>query len=85
MFWPGKHDTNSTLAAAKQLHGSSGRPNLCIKIPGTKEGLSAIEEAIFAGVPVNVTPHLPVLSRPVWISMRSPHGFRLTARRFRSP
>src|SRR6186713_3553072 len=49
------HDTASTLAAAKSLHARAGRPNLLIKIPGTKEGLPAIEEAIFAGVPVNVT------------------------------
>jgi len=49
------HDTSSTLAAAKDLHARAGRPNLFIKIPGTKEGLPAIEEAIFAGVPVNVT------------------------------
>src|SRR5215470_15149302 len=49
------HDTKSTLAAAKDLHARAGRPNLFIKIPGTKEGLPAIEEAIFAGVPINVT------------------------------
>jgi transaldolase len=49
------HDTASTLAAAKALHARAGRPNLFIKIPGTKEGLPAIEEAIFAGVPINVT------------------------------
>src|SRR5947209_8987531 len=49
------HDTSSTLAAAKALHARAGRPNLLIKIPGTKEGLPAIEEAIFAGVPINVT------------------------------
>src|SRR6202140_4415282 len=49
------HDTASTLAAAKELHARAGRPNLFIKIPGTTEGLPAIEEAIFAGVPVNVT------------------------------
>jgi transaldolase len=49
------HDTTSTIAAAKQLFGRAGRSNLFIKIPGTKEGLPAIEEAIFAGVPVNVT------------------------------
>jgi transaldolase len=49
------YDTKSTLAAAKELHGRAGRPNLLIKIPGTKEGLPAIEEAIFAGIPVNVT------------------------------
>jgi len=49
------YDTKSTLAAAKELHGRAGKPNLLIKIPGTKEGLPAIEEAIFSGVPVNVT------------------------------
>jgi transaldolase len=49
------HNTASTLAAAKTLHTRAGRPNLLIKIPGTKEGLPAIEEAVFAGVPVNVT------------------------------
>ena len=49
------YDTASTLAAAKDLHARAGRPNLFIKIPGTPEGLPAIEEAIFAGVPINVT------------------------------
>ena len=49
------HDTSGTLAAAKTLHACAARPNLFIKIPGTKEGLPAIEEAIFAGVPINVT------------------------------
>jgi transaldolase len=49
------HDTASTLAAAKTLHARAGRPNLLIKIPGTREGLPAIEEAIFAGIPINVT------------------------------
>lgn len=49
------HDTASTLAAAKALHARAGRPNLLIKIPGTPEGLPAIEEAIFAGIPINVT------------------------------
>jgi transaldolase len=49
------HDTKSTLAAALDLHKRAGKPNLFIKIPGTPEGLPAIEEAIFAGVPVNVT------------------------------
>ena len=49
------YDTGSTLAAAKELCTRAGRRNLFIKIPGTKEGLPAIEEAIFAGVPVNVT------------------------------
>lgn len=49
------YDPQKTLAAAKELHARAGRPNLLIKIPGTKEGLPAIEEAIFAGIPVNVT------------------------------
>jgi transaldolase len=49
------HDTASTVMAAKTLHARAGQANLFIKIPGTKEGLPAIEEAIFAGVPVNVT------------------------------
>src|ERR1700676_1467366 len=49
------HDTASTLAAAKALHARAEQPNLFIKIPGTKEGLPAIEEAIFAGIPINVT------------------------------
>jgi transaldolase len=49
------YDTASTLSAAKSLHARAGRPNLLIKIPGTREGLPAIEEAIFAGVPINVT------------------------------
>jgi transaldolase len=49
------YDTDSTLRAAKDLFARAKRPNLFIKIPGTKEGLPAIEESIFAGVPVNVT------------------------------
>jgi transaldolase len=49
------HNAASTLAAAKDLHARAGQPNLFIKIPGTKEGLPAIEEAIFAGIPINVT------------------------------
>jgi len=49
------HDTETTIAEAKDLHRRAGRPNLFIKIPGTKEGLPAIEETIFAGIPVNVT------------------------------
>ncbi len=49
------YDTASTLAAAKDLFARAARPNLFIKIPGTKEGLPAIEEAIFAGIPINVT------------------------------
>ena len=49
------YDTARTIAQAKELHARARRPNLFIKIPGTQEGLPAIEEAIFAGVPVNVT------------------------------
>ena len=49
------YDTASTIAAAKELCARAGRPNLLIKIPGTTEGLPAIEEAIFAGVPINIT------------------------------
>ena len=49
------YDTEKTVAQAKSLHAKAGRRNLFIKIPGTKEGLPAIEEAIFSGVPVNVT------------------------------
>jgi transaldolase len=49
------HDTNSTVAAARDLHQRGRKPNLFIKIPGTPEGLPAIEAAIFAGIPVNVT------------------------------
>ena len=49
------YDAASTLAAAKELRARAARPNVFIKIPGTKESLPAIEEAIFAGIPVNVT------------------------------
>jgi len=48
-------DTAATIKAAVDLHGRAKRPNLFIKIPGTREGIPAIEETIFAGVPVNVT------------------------------
>ena len=49
------HDTERTVAAARHLHERAQQPNLFIKIPGTPEGVPAIEDAIFAGVPVNVT------------------------------
>jgi transaldolase len=49
------HDTTATVEAAKELVSRAARPNVFIKIPGTREGVPAIEEAIFAGVPVNVT------------------------------
>jgi len=48
-------DTASTIRAAKDLFARAARPNVFIKIPGTKEGLPAIEESIFAGIPINVT------------------------------
>jgi transaldolase len=49
------YDAEKTVAAAKSLHAAAARANLFIKIPGTKEGLPAIEEAIFSGIPINVT------------------------------
>jgi transaldolase len=49
------YDTESTLRAAKDLFARANRANLFIKIPGTREGLPAIEESIFAGIPINVT------------------------------
>jgi transaldolase len=49
------YDTKTTLSEARDLHARAGRPNLFIKIPGTAEGLPAIEEAVFAGIPINVT------------------------------
>lgn len=49
------HDAQATVAEAKRLQGLVERPNLFVKIPGTKEGLTAIEETIAAGIPVNVT------------------------------
>ena len=48
-------DTDKTIAAAAKLHAAAGKPNLYIKIPGTPAGVEAIEESIFAGVPINVT------------------------------
>jgi transaldolase len=49
------NDAKATAEEAKRLHETIGRPNLFVKIPGTKEGLEAIEETIAAGIPVNVT------------------------------
>jgi transaldolase len=49
------YDTKSTMAMVKELHAQARRPNVMIKIPGTPQGLPAIEESIFAGVPINVT------------------------------
>ena len=48
-------DANTTFEAARSIHRLADRPNLYVKIPGTPAGASAIEEAIFAGIPVNVT------------------------------
>ena len=49
------YDTKATVEQVKTLHAQANKPNLFIKIPGTPEGLPAIEDSIFAGVPVNVT------------------------------
>jgi transaldolase/glucose-6-phosphate isomerase len=49
------HETESTLAQARDFWGRVDRPNLMIKIPGTEEGVPAIEEAVAAGINVNVT------------------------------
>jgi transaldolase len=49
------YDAKATVSEAKALHKKAGRRNLFIKIPGTREGAPAIEDAIFSGVPVNVT------------------------------
>jgi len=49
------HDSDGTIAAAAQLHAQGALANLLIKIPGTPEGILAIEQSIFAGIPVNVT------------------------------
>ncbi len=48
-------DTNGSIAAARQIHAQAQRDNLFVKIPGTPEGVPAIEEAIFLGIPINVT------------------------------
>jgi transaldolase len=49
------HDTQATIDEARRLHELIDRPNLFVKIPGTREGLPAIEEAVAGGIPVNVT------------------------------
>jgi transaldolase len=49
------HDTRGSIQAAASLHAQGARGNLFIKIPGTPEGIPAIEEAIFQGIPINVT------------------------------
>ena len=49
------YDTENTISAAKDIHRKVDRPNVFIKIPGTPQGLPAIEQAISEGIPVNVT------------------------------
>lgn len=49
------NDSTGTIRVAQELHQRAARANLLIKIPGTKAGLVAIEESVFAGVPINVT------------------------------
>src|SRR6185503_5109955 len=65
------YDTATTLREARDLHARTGRPNVFIKIPGTAEGLPAIEEAIFSGVPINVTllfsPEQYVAAAEAWL------------------
>src|SRR5450755_2115609 len=48
-------DTSGSIDAAARIHAQAGRPNLFVKIPGTTEGIPAIEESIFRGIPINVT------------------------------
>jgi transaldolase len=48
-------DAPGTVEAARRIHAGAARPNLYVKIPGTPAGVQAIEESIFAGIPVNVT------------------------------
>jgi transaldolase len=49
------NDTPGSIEAAARIHRQADRPNFFVKIPGTPEGIPAIEESIFAGVPINVT------------------------------
>jgi len=49
------HDTAGTIEAAATLHSQAARKNLFIKIPGTPDGIPAIEQAIYQGIPINVT------------------------------
>ena len=49
------NDTTGSIDAAARIHGQAERPNLYVKIPGTPEGVPAIEESIYNGVPINVT------------------------------
>ena len=63
-------DTQSTLEAARKIHQMANRPNLYVKIPGTPAGVPAIEEAIFAGVPINVT---LLFSREQYLAVAEAH------------
>jgi transaldolase len=63
-------DTQSTLAAARKIHQAANRPNLYVKIPGTPAGVPAIEEAIFAGIPINVT---LLFSREQYLAVAEAH------------
>jgi transaldolase len=49
------NDATATVLAAKAIHQAAARPNLFVKIPGSPEGVSAIEETLYAGIPVNIT------------------------------
>jgi hypothetical protein len=51
---PLTYDTAGTIAEVKKLHARDERPNLFVKIPGTPEGIPAIEESNFSGVPFNL-------------------------------
>src|SRR6059058_5043052 len=82
------YDTASTLAAAKELFARANRPNLLIKIPGTKQGVPAIEEAIFSGVPVNVTllfsrEHYAVANK-VPVALRNQLGIAIAKRTYKA-
>jgi transaldolase len=63
-------DTSGSIAAAKGIYEQGRRPNLFVKIPGTPEGVPAIEESIFAGVPINVT---LLFSRDQYIAAADAH------------
>ena len=65
------YDPVVSVNAATQLHAEAGRPNLFIKIPGTEQGLAAIEEAIFRGIPINVT---LLFSREQYLAAAAAHA-----------
>ncbi len=49
------HDTTATIAEVRRFWREIGRPNAMVKIPGTKEGVPAIEECLFEGININIT------------------------------